>query len=1832
MRITGLRIDRFGVWSDLTMDNLASGMTVFFGPNEAGKSTLMQYIRTILYGFQPDRCERFMAKPRESSALLPDDRQVGGSLFVASRDANYQVRRYADSLDPLGSPGRVTVSTTEAGKQGPQYLATLLNGIDEAIYNNVFAVGLREVQKLASLDDTQAARQLYSLSTGTDRVSLVDVTRQLRSTKCRLVGCDDQQSLLGEFVGQQRQLANQVRQLGSQSSKWAKLVNERDELESEIRRLEAASLKTNQRAEVAEAALRIQPKWDALRQLNVKIESMGVVPEIPVRVTDTIASLTSEIGAHRQRYSELQQRRDALQVEFQQLEVNQSLNRHSARIHAMIDQRASIVAIDARVDKLRGEVEEAEFEIQAEQERLGLAFEDAAVVSEPTGLRRDTRDEERRTGVRNIGKKKKKRRAGQAVNISDSISDSIADSISETLGDATTEADRLARDVADLRRDDHRDRRSSVVGNGVMPRFDAATIAALQDPAYSLERDRQMLEAVKQEAAGYKAEIARLGREISESMGHDPDWFERQDADDVLAAMEKTTGAASGLRREMKVRQELEDLTGELAQIEDRRASVLVNQLLPLEIVKALGVLFSLGSMLFLAGLFGDWLSVPVQYRSTFMLMGVIGTAVASLLKFVLDVPVRDGMRDTQRQFELLTAQVEDSEIELEELGEQNAKLPSKTSVKQGTRRTGAISLRDTETRLVRLEALLPLENQRRGMVKLAEQAESRAIAIAKSMKGTRHRWEEKLRSFGLSTRVTAEQIRALSGEAGSLIQLHRVLDERRQQHEHAKTEQAAIAERLRDLMADALIRPVSERPSDRLNQLVSAMSAEDDLAKRQQSLKQREREQKHEYQKIGRIIKQLERRRSNQIAMAGAADEDDLLRMQKRRKEYVALMQKLKTLQVAIDNAIGSGMQEKTIQRQLNSGDAAQLPSRLQRVQKEIEQSAARLKELQYRLGQITEQIRNLANDRTLGMAHLKLGTIRHQTDEGIHKWKVVDSFSSLLASVYKKYEKDRQPDTLKEASRYLKRMTNGRYIRIWTPLAEDVLIVEDGNGRQLPIEVLSRGTREQLFLSLRLALVAGYKRRGVQMPVILDDVLVNFDSDRTESAAKVIADFARAGHQVLVFTCHRHIKDIFASLQVDVRDIPRRAGASAEEFTHSMDDASVEEVVGDPVIEVANAMDRLPGKLLEPSPVAQLLGGKISRLANEQTPVLDAVLGASGATEVLGASDLRSSAGIPLASSTASVGSVRSIPSSGDDSTLLGFHAPAAVGSGHGDTFHDEYSAGQEYPYASGMPRDYYRQWDDPPVRSDTRDEFSGGFRNENSGNHENFGNKSAPEYQIDEYRPLSELVQELERDVNVNGPDIPAIGSISVEPQRNDDLPVRDGADIPMAPVQRPVFDAPDQYQKLNEAVDHTDVRFTDEIQDAIGPPMNDGIDDVEPVERVNLPPIISGPAKKPRPLPVKPEDFADYPGQVGDGNLLGHDGPIAGEYRPDNAINPAGSYFTPSDTPLGFSEDPERPSASKDDKTPQIGNQPKQFSELLVPVENAADGPQLPKPVEPIVDDFRKADSEKELPIVHREKNDAAEVTSTVKERIEFDDEQGIESRLTEQNDSFDTASDTRETTMAFDPTQEELTNEDVVSSTESGEALLDEEYEYEEVTDELDEEEGEVAEDDDEEYEYVDVDEAEDDEYEYIEVDVDEDGNEIVAEDAEDDEEEYEDAEGEEGEEGEEDEYEYVEVDEEDDGDYEYEEVAEGEEEDDEYEYVDVEEDAEGEEGEDDEYEYVEVEVDEDGNEIVAEDDDEEEYEDDEYEEDEEAEAESPGESAEYEVDDEDGLGAMGDAA
>jgi hypothetical protein len=128
-----------------------------------------------------------------------------------------------------------------------------------------------------------------------------------------------------------------------------------------------------------------------------------------------------------------------------------------------------------------------------------------------------------------------------------------------------------------------------------------------------------------------------------------------------------------------------------------------------------------------------------------------------------------------------------------------------------------------------------------------------------------------------------------------------------------------------------------------------------------------------------------------------------------------------------------------------------------------------------------------------------------------------------------------------LKEASGYLERLTEGHYTRIWTKLVGEELLVDNEDDETITVDKLSRGTREAVYLSLRLALVTVYARRGAVLPMVLDDILVNFDAQRMKSAAKLLVEFSRNGYQILMFTCHEHMSQLFHSLDAEVLILPQ-------------------------------------------------------------------------------------------------------------------------------------------------------------------------------------------------------------------------------------------------------------------------------------------------------------------------------------------------------------------------------------------------------------------------------------------------------------------------------------------------------------------------------------------------------------------------------------------------------------------------------------------------------------------------------------------------------------------
>jgi uncharacterized protein YhaN len=168
--------------------------------------------------------------------------------------------------------------------------------------------------------------------------------------------------------------------------------------------------------------------------------------------------------------------------------------------------------------------------------------------------------------------------------------------------------------------------------------------------------------------------------------------------------------------------------------------------------------------------------------------------------------------------------------------------------------------------------------------------------------------------------------------------------------------------------------------------------------------------------------------------------------------------------------------------------------------------------------------------------------------------EWVICEAAGQALAALRHDFERTGQPAALADASSLFARLTGGKYRSIWAPLGERRLLVGDEQGRSFPLQSLSRGTREQLLLAVRLAVVRELARRGTTLPLILDDVIVNFDDERAGAAIDLFVELADAGQQIVFFTCHQHLAGLFRSHGIEPIPLPNLSDPAAGSETRRL------------------------------------------------------------------------------------------------------------------------------------------------------------------------------------------------------------------------------------------------------------------------------------------------------------------------------------------------------------------------------------------------------------------------------------------------------------------------------------------------------------------------------------------------------------------------------------------------------------------------------------------------------------------------------------------------------
>ena len=232
----------------------------------------------------------------------------------------------------------------------------------------------------------------------------------------------------------------------------------------------------------------------------------------------------------------------------------------------------------------------------------------------------------------------------------------------------------------------------------------------------------------------------------------------------------------------------------------------------------------------------------------------------------------------------------------------------------------------------------------------------------------------------------------------------------------------------------------------------------------------------------------------------------------------------------------------ERDIKKLSGREETSSLKEELHRYSKDelkttSDECASRLADIEEKLQQayqekaaLSQEMNSLASADDISGLRLDEEKIIEEVRLQALEWGSYAIARHLLAEATKRFQEEQQPKVISDASRFFTLITGGRYERIVAPIGEDTIEIASPHGQTKRPEHLSRGTAEQLYLALRFGYITNFTAGGENLPVIMDEVLVNFDAVRAAQAAAAILALADT-HQVIYFTCHPEIAELFRS-----------------------------------------------------------------------------------------------------------------------------------------------------------------------------------------------------------------------------------------------------------------------------------------------------------------------------------------------------------------------------------------------------------------------------------------------------------------------------------------------------------------------------------------------------------------------------------------------------------------------------------------------------------------------------------------------------------------------------
>jgi uncharacterized protein YhaN len=260
-------------------------------------------------------------------------------------------------------------------------------------------------------------------------------------------------------------------------------------------------------------------------------------------------------------------------------------------------------------------------------------------------------------------------------------------------------------------------------------------------------------------------------------------------------------------------------------------------------------------------------------------------------------------------------------------------------------------------------------------------------------------------------------------------------------------------------------------------------------------------------------------------LATAGCEQVEQLPEVERRSAHVRALRAELAQVEQQATE-IGEGTFEE-LARDCEGFDRAAAAERIAELQEEVERLDTDRDELKEQIGERKRVLAAAETDTTAVEAAEDVELARTRIIELAREYAVARLSGAVMRRAIERYRRQHQDPLLRRANELFGRFTLGSFVELFVDVDDRgraQLVGRQRDRKRILVPAMSSGTREQLFLALRLAAIERYIATSGPVPVIFDDVFLESDEPRSERIFEALGELA-VKTQVIVLTHHRHL-----------------------------------------------------------------------------------------------------------------------------------------------------------------------------------------------------------------------------------------------------------------------------------------------------------------------------------------------------------------------------------------------------------------------------------------------------------------------------------------------------------------------------------------------------------------------------------------------------------------------------------------------------------------------------------------------------------------------------------